>query len=402
MTRTARIFRMQPGALAAFLLGAVAACAGEPPAQSGERAVDGAVPAGGIEVVGTAEAIAHIADIAEADDGTLWILNDAEPWFIAMSPDGEVLRSWGRTGGGPNEFRNPTTLIRDAASGSIFAYDAGHHALMRVDGPEDPVETIRMPRNSIPAGRIASAENIGAGGRGWIEPTPDGFLVGLEQDGSGDLSGMWGARIVELLRDGTVRPAFAVADRLGDPASRYGKAATEFLPYPLFARCPDGSVAVYNPLDNAIILLAIGDEVVDRIALPPERNLEVTFDRVFRMAYGFFRAQAPAGQTPDSATMYAMLQNEWAQVEAEAARVFPEYADLQCPDGSLWIQLFDPDHGQMGRGPVWTRIATDDGVSTVRFPDSFRPLRFREDRTLGIAIGEFDIESVARVALPGG
>jgi hypothetical protein len=56
----------------------------------------------------------------------------------------------------------------------------------------------------------------------------------------------------------------------------------------------------------------------------------------------------------------------------------------------------------MGRGPVWTRIATDDGVSTVRFPDSFRPLRFREDRALGIAIGEFDIESVARVALPGG
>jgi hypothetical protein len=128
MTRTARIFRMQPGALAAFLLGAVAACAGEPPAQSGERAADRALPADGIEVVGTAEAIAHIADIAEADDGTLWILNDAEPWFIAMSPDGEVLRSWGRTGGGPNEFRNPTTLIRDAASGSIFAYDAGRCA----------------------------------------------------------------------------------------------------------------------------------------------------------------------------------------------------------------------------------------------------------------------------------
>jgi hypothetical protein len=136
--------------------------------------------------------------------------------------------------------------------------------------------------------------------------------------------------------------------------------------------------------------------------LPPEQSLEVTFDRVFRMAYGFMREQAPGGQAPDSAMMYAMLQNEWAQVAGEAASVFPEYADMQCPDGSLWMQRFDPDHGQMGRGPVWLRIATDGGASSVRFPDSFRPLRFHANSILGISRGEFDIESVARMALPGG
>jgi hypothetical protein len=400
MNWTARLYdspRYLFGGFMPFVL--VAACE-EQGVQSGDLADAGVTAADEVVLIGTSETIGHIVDVAEGDDGTVWILNDTEPWFLAMSPDGEVSRSWGRRGGGPNEFRNPTTLMRDAASGHIFAYDAGHHALMRVDGPEDPVETIRMPRDSIPTGRITSAENLGAGGRSWIEPTQNGYLVGVRL-GDSDLTGMWGARIVELSRDASVRPAFAIADRLGDPASRYGGAATEFLPFPLYARCPDGSVALYNPLDNAIVRLSPGDEVIDTIPLPPERNLEVTFDRVFRMAYGFFRAQAPGGQTPDSATMYAMLQNEWAQVENEAAGVFPEYADLHCPDGSLWIQLFDPDHGQMGRGPVWTRVAANGTTSAFRFPDSFRPLRFREDRVLGISVGEFDIESVAAVPLPG-
>lgn len=381
-------------AIAAAVIG-VSACLEAP-------STDGAstTAASGVEVVGTSEMIGRIADVIEGEDGTIWVLNSTAPYFIAMSPDGTVLRSWGRSGGGPDEFRGPSTLLEDPATGQIYAYDSGHHALMRVDGPEDPVETLMLPRDSIPTGRVVSSENLGAMGRAWIVGTTDGYLVGVQQSAA-DLTGMWGARIVELSRDGEVHPAFAISDRLGDPATRYGSTATEFLPYPLFARCPDASIALYDPLSNGIIRLSPDDAVMDTIPLPPERSLEVTFDRVFRMAYGFMKEQMPGGQAPDSASMYNLLQSQWGQMENEAAGVFPEYADLQCPDGTFWMQVFDPDAGQMGRSPNWMHVSADGMTSNYRFPDRFRPLRFESSRILGVSFGEFDIESVAWMPVPG-
>ena len=53
-----------------------------------------------LRVVGTSEAITRVADIVEAPDSTIWILNATEPYFIVMTPDGSVERAWGRRGGG--------------------------------------------------------------------------------------------------------------------------------------------------------------------------------------------------------------------------------------------------------------------------------------------------------------
>lgn len=353
-----------------------------------------------IDVVGTSEQITAIADVVEAEDGTIWILNTADPFFLAMAPDGSILRSWGREGGGPNEFRSPRTLVLDTAGHRVWAFDGGHHALMRVDGAEDDIETLLLPRDSIPNGRVASTETLG-GGRPWIQATGSGFLLALERR-DGTLPDLWNIDLVMLGRDGSFGPAFPFSDRFGDPAARYGNTAAEFLPYPLWARCPDGAVALYDPLANGILRLSRDDAVLDTVALPPERELELTFDRVFRMAYGFIRQQAPGGQAPDSAMMRAMLAAEWDEARAAAAGVFPEYADLQCTaPGTIWIQPFDPDAGQMGRGPGWLRITPDGSTASFRFPDSFRPMRFDSARALGIWRGEFDVESVAWMTLPG-
>ncbi|MCI0437077.1 MAG: hypothetical protein L0271_26065 [Gemmatimonadetes bacterium] len=361
------------------------------------------IPETAIQVVGSSDLIRNIVDVALASDRTIWILNAAEPYFIAMAPDGSVIRTWGRRGGGPGELRNPNTLVPDV-SGPLWVFDRSHHAFLRVDGPEDAVETIAIPAESIPAGRIMSAENLGAGqgARAWIRGVDSGFLLAVSRAGSSPFTRLWNSDIVRLTRDGTTEIAVPIADHLGDPGDRFGQEATEFLPFPLWALCPNGSTALYSPLSNSVLRLSRGEHAaVDSAGLPPERGIEMTMDRIFRMAYGFMQSQAPAGQRPDSATLYAELQGQWSEMQTRSATVFPEYADLHCTEpGTLWLQRFDPDRGMMGRGPVRLRIGEDDRIRTIRFPDSFRPLRFESTRALGVHRDDLDIESVAWMMLP--
>lgn len=380
----------------------VAACSSDTAPQPSTAAAPDAGRDPSIAEIGTSEEIGHIMDIAEADDGTIWVLNETAPFFVALSPDGEVLRAWGRQGGGPSEFRNPSTLI--SGSTGVWVYDRGHHTIMRVDGPEDPVESIMIPRDSIRAGRIASMDQAGTGGdRGWVRSTDSGFLVAVQGPGETSMGRLWTANIVHLDRDGSTRRVFALGDRLGDAASRFGKADLEFMPYPVWAVCPDRTAAVYDPISNTVVRINSDDTDGARVQLPPERRLELTLDRVFRMAYSFIRDQAPAGLRPDSALVYAQLESEWKDVAGEVAPVFPEYADLQCTgDNTLWIQLFDPDRGSMGQGPAWLRIDSAGTISQIEFPEEFEPFRFQADDVLGVVRDDLDIESVARMRLPGG
>jgi hypothetical protein len=361
------------------------------------------VPEERLEIIGTSDVISRIADATTASDGTIWILNSADPYFIQMADDGSILRAWGRRGGGPSEFRNPNALVPDSESGSVWVFDRGHYALLRVDGAEEALHTIAIPRDAIQPGRIASTENagVGNGARVWLRASPSGFLFAVGRGEGTSFTRLWTSDIVRLLPDGSTSTAFALGDRVGDPAARFGEGATEFLPYPLWAVCDDGSAAAYSPLRNNVVRYTADDVAADSTALPPEQALEITMDRIFRMAYSFMREQTSGGQLPDSATMYAQLQGQWNQMEAQAARVFPEYADLHCAgSGSLWIQRFDPDHGMMGRGPVWYRLDAAGAVSAFQFPEAFQPLRFEGDVVLGILRDDLDIEHVARMRLP--
>jgi len=390
---------MRPELSVIVLSSAVAlACAGGegPAAASSDTEM---IPADSVRVVGTSDVIGHIADVVEGDDGTIWVLNSAEPYFIAMSADGSIGRTWGANGGGPDEFRNPGVLIRQG--GHVWVYDGRRHAILRIDGTENGVETISIPRDSIPPSGIASTENAGSGGRAWIRGVDSGFLMAVGRDRSALLTRLWKANLTLLRDDGRVSVEFAVGDRLGDPTTRYGGAATQFLPYPLWALCSDGSVAVYDPLRDVIDRVAPGDEVRNSIGLPPERDLEVTLDRAFRMTYRYMIDQAPPGLVLDSAMVYGQLEQAWPTLREQVSDVFPEYADLQCSaENTLWLQRFDPDHGMMGRGPEWLRINAD-GIRAYSFPESFRPLRFEADRVFGVRRDGFDVESVAWMPLPG-
>lgn len=397
MTRQTRIH----GSMAGVLLVAFGCSAGDRSGadDSGERVIGPEA----VQVIGTSETIGRIVDVAGGRDGTVWVLNNVEPFLVALGPGGEVVRTWGRRGGGPSEFRDPNVLVPDPVTGELWVYDRGRHQLLRVDGPEDPVQTIGIPQDLIPTARVASFENFGAGeARGWIRGVDAGFLFAIPQRGVSPFDRLWNTDFILLTREGEESVAWAMSQSLADPASRYGAGVTEFIPYPLWAHCPDGSMAVYDPLTNRIGRRVGGEAAGDSIVLPEERRLEVTMDRIFRMAFAFMRDRSPAGQKPDSAQMYTTLAGQWNGMKARSSPVFPEYADMDCTVArTLWLQQFDPDEGRMGRTPIWLRIDRSGSIVRFRLPDSFRPMRFEATRILGSQRGEYDVESVAWLALPG-
>lgn len=397
MTGRADVIGVAP--LVTTLAGLLLACSpGEPSTESPPPGV--AIPASEVRVLGTTDAIAGITDVAPAGDAAVWILNEAEPFFVAMTMDGEVTDTWGRQGGGPAELRRPVGLVTDGGTGNVWAYDPARGAVVRVDGSQSDPETIPLTGPRSPGDLPLSFENAGTGaGRPWLRSGDDGFLL-ARGTGQGALR-LWHAVIVELDRDGTTEPVFDVGDRLGDPASKYGD-ASEFLPFPMWALCHGPSLAIYDPVVNTVRRFSMDGEESGVHALPTERQLELTPDRVFRMVWGMVRESAPGGTTPDSAQLHQQLEQTWEEVTAVASKTFPEYADLRCaPDGSLWMERFDPDLGMMGRSPFWIRVTRAGDVGSLVMPEGFTPVRFGSDRIWGIVTDDLGVEAAAWVPYPG-
>jgi len=367
--------------------------------QSARSDIAGVIPVGDVRIVGSTDSIARIADLAQAADGTVWILNTVEPYFIAMTIDGTIKSVWGKQGGGPGELRSPVGLVTDRRTGDVWAYDRGHRAMLRVSGFSGDPELIVLDRQRGAPNQPVSFEDAApGGGRPWLRGGPNGFLMG-RATGAIRLS-LWHVDVIELESDGSIEPIFSLVDKLADPTSKYGD-ANEFLPFPMWDFCADGSVVIYDPVINNLRRFSAAGEEQQIHALPPERQLELTHDRLFGMAYRTIRENSPAGALPDSAQVYQQLERELAVSMAVASKYFPEYADFWCVRGNdLWLQRFDPDAGVMGRGATWLRVAMNGAVDSIVMPERFRPMRFDPDRVWGISSDDFGVESVAWIRYP--
>lgn len=385
----------------AILLFIVAVLLGCAPAGGEQQSVN--VSLGAVQVVGTSEVIARITDLQPADDGRVWLLNSIEPFFVVLDSGGHVERAFGRSGGGPAEFGAPLALVYDSESGGVWAYDLLRHAL--IDLSSEELRILRLPQDSLAPTQLVSFAGAGAfPARPWLGDASGGFLLARVRTGSAPPFtglGLWNADIV-LVRTDSPSPDLEVytpvADLVGEPASRYPR-ATKFVPYPLWTVCTDGTIALYDPLTNELRRTAASGRVLTSVALPRERRVDLTFERMFGIAYRQVQEEA-AGPLPDSVDLrrqFAAMFSEW---ETESANVFPEYADLQCArDGVLWLQPFDVAAGVLGRGPDWYRISPAGSRTLITLPETFRPYRFEQDWIWGTIQDSLGVTSVAWIGV---
>jgi hypothetical protein len=399
-----------PG-LALLWLPVLAACGDR--AGSASLSEHEVVPPEAIRVLGTTDDFSRIRDLARALDGTVWVLDNAPPFFTAFGPEGEVVAAFGERGEGPGEYQNPVALAvlpSGSAAGSVWVYDRGRHAMLRIDeGPEGAQRAVPFPREEVAPGRLLSVDDGGLGAsRVWLRGVDEGFLVARgPDDGFGMARSLWGAELVALSpEDGAVSAIVAPAEHLGDPEARY-PGAMILLPFPLWDRCSDGRVVLYDPATNRLVRLERNGSTGPSVALPPERGERLTGDRLFRIMVPRITQEVPAHERPPDAELRRSFDAEFGEARALFADVFPEYVALHCAeDGGVWLQPFDAEEGALGHGPEWWRVegwdagGGDARIGRVRLPAAFTPFRFEEGGAWGVVFDDLDLPSVAWVEMP--
>jgi hypothetical protein len=352
-----------------------------------------------VRILATPEGLARVLDVQPAADGRIWVLNSVEPFFVVVAGDGNVERAFGGPGGGPREYGAPQGLVRGPAPGEVWTYDVPRHALRRI-GPEADRD-ITLPSDSLAQARLVSFQGAGfRPARPWMARAPDGILLASGRPSTSPWTGLrlWEADVF-LVRTGgpgpVVEARHAIADLVGDPASRYPRATT-FLPYPIWTLCGDGGLRLYDPLGNSVRRFDRDGVEHEAFDLPPERRLAITFDRFFGMVYRQYREEGPSPQPSDSARLREAIEGQFLQLASTSADVFPEYADLRCTgEGTVWLEPFDPASIGLGHGPEWWRIAEDGSRTTYHLPPAFTAFRFAEDRIWGTVVDSLGVPSVA-------
>lgn len=308
------------------------ACAGDDPTDVLDRSTHIVDPAD-LTIVGTSESIATIVDLMPMGDDSVWVLNNTEPFLVQLSPEGSELRVQGRIGGGPGEFSWPSTLVRDPFSDTVWVYDTVLGQLIATDRSDDRPDVFALPPDS--SGRVGMSSHewlwLNNGGRVWLHASDEGVTYARPQFSSPWIHSLWSTEVVRAGWDGSLEHVAWTAEVVGDSSSRF-PGAELLLPYPIWAACPDGSLAVYDPNGNTVRRFAEAGGPLESRALPAERRESVTTDRLFSAVFpGTFRNRQMT-VVPERDVFYEMIRRSYEDRIDRFAAVFPEYAHMDCSE----------------------------------------------------------------------
>ncbi len=366
-----------------------------------------------VQILGTSDAIASVKDLEVLPDGSVWLLNSLEPYFIGFRPDGSIAARHGEAGGGPNEFRTPVGLLAGGLNGEAWAFDYIRHAFIRISEPEEPWTQLDLPRDQVPAGSVR-------GGRSLMSQTVRTARLGDElvipsstatlQDGLPAYhSGLMLADLAAVdPRTGGVRTVVSLGDVLDDPSAGFVATDGGFpLWYRLWAVCGD-HLRVHDRVRNQLRGFVPSGQEIEAIDLPPVTLTAVTSQEFARAVFPLRQAEVTGGvgsrlTEQDSLRIITEMAQRLTGEPHELAVYLPRYVDFACSDaGVMWLQPIDIAAGGLQGGSTWLRIAPDGATRRVTLPPRFDPLRFVADRIWGVQRDDFDVASIAWIDLTAG
>ena len=342
------------------------------------------------------DALWGVRDIIESGE-VIWALTEAPPFLRAYDRSGRMLADLGTSGEGPGELRNPWTLSAATPAGSVIVWDHGSRSRSVFDAVGNFATSIPAPiasagiRADIRSVTFGDPLRVAEDGTGlWVASYPGG--VSLADD-------FWNGRILRITNgEAEPRPLVDFAADLRGAASRVP--AMGLAPVPLWDGCPDGSVAVLDPVDRSLHLYAPNESDNRRIPLP---WIGRPFSDEERLAYvrAMIRAETAGTDISD-----AEIEQASEGVLARAADQFPAEApigiDLRCSPGQVWIQEFDGSSHHLGYGGAWRVVSLNDRTPRFRtaiFPDGFIPYRITGSAAIGVVTDSVDLQRVAVAGL---
>ncbi len=392
----------------AFLVG----CGGPP--TGGDPSAPIELDASDIEILGKSESLAVVQDLEVTSDGSVWVFNSVEPYFIGFGQDGESLGAHGRAGGGPGEFPMPSAFLAGGWEGEAWVFDLRRHAMIRISRPNADWAEIPLRSESLPPGSIRGGMNLLSaavrtarlGGEIIVpraRPPGEGSMLALRLS-------LLGADLMAVDPEtaGT-RTLVTLGAVLDDPSGDFVPSEGGFPQwYRLWASCGGNRVRVYDRVRNQLRGFDGSGAEVAPVDLPPVPFTEVSPRRFAGAVFELRQAELTGdvrgrlGEADRQRVLNQMARGVSGSPR-ELATYLPHYVDFRCSeDGTMWMHPFDPDAGGLNGGPRWLRVSPDGVARDVRLPDRFDALRFSGSRIWGVYRDELDVPSVASIPLPAG
>ena len=410
--RFARRPTLLPLALSLFGAAGLAGCAMESVGDGPDAPI--ALDESAIDVLGGSDSLAVVRDLEVASDGSVWVLNSVEPFFVGFGPDGEPLGAYGRRGRGAYEFPMPAGFLAGGWQGEVWALDLVRHTMIRVSQPDGDWAEVPLRSTSLPPGTVR-------GGMSMLSPTVRSARLGGElivpRTSATMEAGVLDYRFSLLRPDlvavdpeaGETRTLLAFGDVLDDPSGDFVPSEGGFpMWYRLWAVCGDNIVRVYDRVRNQLRGFDGSGAELLPIDLPPVPFTEVTTLQFAKAVFPIRQAELTGDvwsrlSEEDSLRVLNRMARSVQGEPHELASYLPRYVDLRCSeDGTMWMNPIDLDAGGLRGDRLWLRIAADGSTREVRLPERFDALRFSDSRIWGVYRDEFDIAVVASIALPTG
>lgn len=367
------------------------------------------------------ETFGSIADVGFDGRGNLHVLDREAGRVVVVDREGRHLRTVGRQGDGPGEFRMPGAMAV-ARDGRVVVFDMGHRALL-VFGPDgDFLRAVPTDiRDGLPgrtlvvdrSGGVVSASGQGIRvmerGPGGVVGAPEGVPIlrwPLEEDAS-----------PELIHRGWAPPEPEMTVTGGGSGAGIrmaGAPIRAFEPGFFFGVLPGGEVAYVDSTTYRVRV--VGEDGVDREIRRDRPPVDVTEanrerERERRLAeleegggpQIVARMQGSGGATrtvPQDAIREMMEERIRAMEFAEEHPVVRRMAVDW--NGWIWLERTDPDD-PLGDGPVDVFTPAGHYLGTIapdalRIPDAFGP----GGLVAYVESDELDVPRVAVRQLPEG
>lgn len=332
-----------------------------------------------------------------AHDGTIWALTASAPYVHGFAPSGELTSRFGNSGEGPGEFRFPSAVWPGEAPGSLTVWDSGSFSALTFSGVGALLSSRRAPALGAIRSDIAS---VTFGDPFRAVRVPGGLVTVRYDSGVNHGTDLWNGRLVRIPDDGSdPRALIDFATEL--PGAPMRPAGSLLAPVPLWDGCPDGRIAVLDPVARTLFMLDPDGDRREAVVLPWHPS---SLDGNARIEYMTARVRS---EVVDGSLSEAEIVRYATEAARNAIELFavdePLGVDLKCAPGRVWIQEFEGTSHPLGYGPSWLTVNFDDEIATfwrVVFPPDFDPHRITETHAIGVLLDSVGLQRVATVSLP--
>ena len=355
-----------------------------------------------LTVFNEGEQLWGVRDVVRSGNA-IWVLTETEPFLRAYSVSGRLLAEFGSLGEGPGELRNPRAVSAAASDDGVVVWDlaTGSRPVFTANGTllsSAPVPNVRR-RARMDIGSVTFGDPF------RVAESDGGSLVVDYGTGPNLPDDMWSGTIVRVAADGSEPLALVDFDADLEGAASRTTTLMGLAPVPLWDRCPDGGIAVLDPVAAHLRLFGPDGSSEEPVPLPWAPRVLLPEELL-----GYIRARMQA-ETREQDVSAAEIEQAAAEAVANAGDMLPSETplavDLLCSGDRVWVQEYDGLAHPMGYGRAWWSVyvdaaaGRDGGVERVIFPERFAPFQFTDSMAIGIVTDAMDLQRVAVVRLPG-